>query len=80
MLSFEVKNFYQSFTVYIISQKIVSPKRLKLERIVALTIEDLRYVLLDFQISIDPQITVDPGKVPQNNKHRHPNKHKPWKI
>ena len=35
---------------------------------------------LDFLISVDPQITVDPGKVPKNNKHRHPNKHRPWKI
>ena len=35
---------------------------------------------LDFLIREDPQITVHPGKVPQNDKHRHPNKHDPGKF
>ena len=35
---------------------------------------------LDILISVDPQISIDPGKIPQMNKRRPPNKHRPWKI
>ena len=44
-ISFEVQNFCLLFIVCIIPQKIVSLKRLKLEKIVALTFEDLRYLI-----------------------------------
>ena len=41
-LYFEVENFCLTLIVYEIPQKIVSPKRLKLEKIVGLPFEDLR--------------------------------------
>ena len=42
-VSFEVQNFCLPFIVCIIPQKIVSPKRLKLKKIVALAFENLQY-------------------------------------
>ena len=35
---------------------------------------------LHFLVSVDPKISRDQGKVPQSNKRRPPNKHRPWKI
>ena len=43
-LYFEAENFYLTLIVYEIPQKIVSPKMLKLKKIVALPFEDLRYL------------------------------------
>jgi len=42
-LYFEAEKFYITLFVYEITQKVVSPKRLKLKKIVALPLEALRY-------------------------------------